>query len=455
MIDLLDKYILMAVDFVWGPVLVFLLFGGGVFLMLFSRGRTLKHFGLGFKLLFGFSDFGHSKDSEGQLSHFKALSNALAATVGLGNIAGVAVAVTQGGPGSIFWMWVSGIIGMNTKFFECTLSLLFRGRDVRGDVQGGPMYYIPKVLNNKLGVFLSFFFSAAGLIGVQAMFQTNQVASFLSAELSIAPIWIGLFFAIATGIILMGGLQRIATVTSAIVPTMCVIYVLSCLAIIFLNFEKVPEIFGLIFKEAFSFGAAFGGASGYAIMHAFKVGVKRGAFSNEAGTGTAPMAHGNAKTSEPVSEGLVAMIGPFIDTVIVCTLTALVILVSIDVSTLSGSIEGISLTAQAFEQNLGSVGKFLLGVSILFFGFSTMIGMANYNEKCWTFLFRDRGIFKRPLFIFTFCLMLFLGAIASVDLVVNLIDLGFGLMAYPNMIVVLIASPIVIKEIKNKLSFKN
>lgn len=452
MVELIDSAILAAVNFVWGPVLVALLFGGGVFLMLFSGGRALLHFGLGFKLLFGFSTFGHSETSEGQLSHFKALSNALAATVGLGNIAGVAVAVTQGGPGSIFWMWVSGLIGMNTKFFECTLSLIFRGRDVRGDVQGGPMYYIPKVLNNKLGVFLSFFFSAAGLIGVQAMFQTNQVASFLSAELSISTVWIGLFFAIATGIILTGGLQRIATVTSAIVPTMCVLYVLSCLVILAMNFEKVPEVFGLIFKEAFSFGAAFGGATGYAIMHAFKVGVKRGAFSNEAGTGTAPMAHGNAKTSEPVSEGLVAMIGPFIDTVIVCTLTALVILVSIDITSLSGDIEGISLTVEAFEKNLGFTGKVLLGISILFFGFSTMIGMANYNEKCWTFLFRDRWIFKRPMFIFTFCLMLFIGAIASIDIVVNFIDLGFGLMAYPNIIVVLIASPIVIKELKTKLS---
>lgn len=446
----IDSSVAYLVDLVWGPALVTLLFGGGVFLFLFSMGRPLLYFRTGLGLLFGWIHIGQDSESEGQLSHFKALTNALAATVGLGNIAGVAVAVTQGGPGSIFWMWVSGLVGMNIKFFECTLSMMFRKKDALGEIQGGPMYYIPQIFKNRVGVAAGVFFASAGLIGTQAMFQTNQVAGFLAAETGLHAGVFGIFLAAGAAVIMFGGLKRLAAFTSLVVPSMCFIYVLGCLAILIANASKVPEVFSLIFSEAFSFGAAFGGASGYAIAHAFKTGIKRGAFSNEAGTGTAPMAHGNAKTSEPLCEGLVAMIGPFIDTIVVCTMTALVILTSIDMSQLSGDVEGVSLTIQAFEGHLGFFGKLILGVSILFFGFSTILGMANYNEKCWNYLFQDRGFFKRPVFIFTFCLMLFIGSVGSVDFVVNLIDLGFGLMAYPNMIAVLVASPIVVREFNSK-----
>ncbi|MGH1468364.1 MAG: alanine/glycine:cation symporter family protein [Bdellovibrionales bacterium] len=439
------------VDLVWGSALVTLLFLGGVYLLLLSKGKALTYFGLGFRLLFGMSEFGHDKGSKGQLSHFKALSNALAATVGLGNIAGVAVAISQGGPGSLFWMWVSGFVGMNTKFFESTLSLLFRDTDANGEIQGGPMYYIPKVFKGKFGIYLGIFFAIVGLIGTQAMFQTNQLAGYLSSEASV-PTWLtGFVMATATAIVLFGGLKRIAQVTSTIVPAMCFLYVGACLAVLGSNFDKIPEVFMLIFTEAFSFSAVGGGVGGYAIVHAFKIGIKRGAFSNEAGTGTAPMAHGNAKTSEPVSEGLVAMLGPFIDTVIVCTMTALVILTSIDLSGLSGDVEGVSLTARAFKDSLGNVGVFILGVSIFFFSFSTMIGMANYNEKCWVYLFRDNRFLNRKTFVFVFCTMLFLGAVGSITDVVNFIDLGFGLMAYPNMLAVLVGAPLVIKELRLKL----
>jgi len=439
------------VDLVWGPALVSLLFLGGVYLTVRSGGHALKHFGLGFKLLFGLSDFGHDKNSEGQLSHFKALSNALAATVGLGNIAGVAVAISQGGAGSLFWMWVSGVVGMNIKFFESTLSIMFRSTDAHGEIQGGPMYYIPKVFNNKMGVCMGLFFAIAGLVGTQAMFQMNQLASYMQHEVAL-PAWgTGLIMSTATAVILFGGLKRIANVTSAIVPSMCVLYVGSCLVILALQFEKIPGVFSLIFSEAFSLSAVGGGVGGYAIVHAFKIGIKRGAFSNEAGTGTAPMAHGNAKTSEPVSEGLVAMIGPFIDTVVVCTMTALVILTSIDLNSLSGAVEGVSLTSRAFKNVLGSTGNLILGVSIFFFSFSTMIGMANYNSKCWTFLFGKYKFMNHRIFVVFFCAMLFVGAVSAVTDVVNLIDLGFGLMAYPNMIAVLFAAPLVIKELKLKL----
>ncbi len=449
--ETLSSLLSYSVDLVWGPALVTLLFVGGLYLLIISKGRALMYSGLGFKLLFGLSKFGQDEKSEGQLSHFKALSNALAATVGLGNIAGVAVAISQGGPGSLFWMWVSGFVGMNTKFFESTLSLLFRGRDSNGEVQGGPMYYIPKILKGKPGVYLGVFFAVAGLIGVQAMFQTNQLAGYLQNEINVAPWATGLVMATATAVVLFGGLKRIAQVTSAVVPTMCVLYVGTCLLIIILNIEKVPGVFSLIFSEAFSFKSVGGGVGGYAIMRAFRIGIKRGAFSNEAGTGTAPMAHGNAKTSEPVSEGLVAMIGPLIDTVVVCTMTALVILTTIDLSTLGGGVEGVDLTARAFKANLGSAGNFLLGVSIFFFSFSTMIGMANYNEKCWVYLFKDNRFLNRKVFVFVFCFMLFLGAVTAIKDVVNFIDLGFGLMAYANMFAVLVGAPLVLKELRLKL----
>ncbi len=439
------------VDLVWGPVLVALLFLGGVYLFVLSKGKALAHFGLAIRLLFGFSDFGKDKHAKGQLSHFKALSNALASTIGLGNIAGVALAISQGGPGSLFWMWVSGFIGMNTKFFESTLSLLFRGVDVKGQIQGGPMYYIPKVFKGSLGVYLGIFFAVVGLIGTQAMFQTNQLAGYLNLEAQV-PTWVtGMVMAIATAIILLGGLKRIAQVTSAVVPVMCILYVGACLTIIGMNIGKVLEVFILIFTEAFSFNAVGGGVGGYAIVHVFKVGIKRGTFSNEAGTGTAPMAHGNAKTSEPLSEGLVAMLGPFIDTVIVCTMTALVILTSIDLTTLNADIKGVLLTARAFQNNLGSFGVFILGLSIFFFSFSTMIGMANYNEKCWVYLFKNNRVLNNKVFIAMFSTMLFLGAIGTITDIINFIDLGFGLMAYLNMLAILFAAPLVIKELRLKL----
>jgi len=441
----------LLVDMVWGSALVSLLFLGGLYLTIRSRGRAFKHFGLGFKLLLGLSKFGHKEDSEGQLSHFKSLSNALAATVGLGNIAGVAVAITQGGAGSLFWMWVSGLVGMNIKFFESTLSLMFRSTDARGEIQGGPMYYIPKVINNRLGIWMGTSFAIFGLIGTQAMFQTNQLASYLEQETAL-PVWgTGVIMAVVTAIILFGGLKRIANVTSAVVPSMCILYVGSCLVILAIQIDKIPEVFSLIFSEAFSFTAVGGGVVGYAIVHAFKTGIKRGAFSNEAGIGTAPMAHGNAKTSEPVSEGLVSMLGPFIDTVVVCTMTALVILTSTDLSNLNGEVEGVALTSRAFKNVLGPMGNIILGVSIFFFSFSTMIGMANYNEKCWTFLFGKFKFMSHRKFVMVFCSMLFIGAVSAVGDVVNILDLGYGLMAYPNMIAVLIGAPIVIKELKAKL----
>ena len=450
--DVFSDAMAYLVDLVWGPQLVALLFWGGIYLFIRSKGQPLRRLGLGLKLAFGLSHFGVTKKSVGQLSHFQALSNALAATIGLGNIAGVAVAITQGGPGALLWIWVSGFIGMNTKFYESSLALMYRGKDALGEVQGGPMYYIPQIIKGRWGKILAIFFALAGLIGTQAMFQANQLASYLESEASLSPYLTGVFLAIFSGIVLMGGLKRIALVTSTLVPVMCVLYVFMSMGVIVLNYSKIPSIFYLIFSEAFSLESIGGGVLGYAIIQAFQIGIRRGGFSNEAGIGTAPMAHGNAKTSEPVSEGLVSMIGPLLDSVIVCTMTALVILLTTDLSQLDpNKTQGIQLTTEAFFSQYGYLGAIGLGICVFFFSISTVVGMSNYNEKCWLFIFRERFIFKKPLFIVTFCMFLFLAAIGNIEDVVNILDIGYGLMAYPNMLAVLLASALVTKEIRKKL----
>jgi len=449
---MIAEFIASLVDLVWGPHLVALLFFGGVYLFIRSKGRPLKSIGLAFKLALGLSDFGKDDKSAGQLSHFQALSNALAATIGLGNIAGVAVAITQGGPGALLWIWVSGFIGMNTKFYESTLALMFRGKDARGEVQGGPMYYIPQIIKGNWGKGLALFFAISGLIGTQALFQANQLASYLQSEVSVPPHYTGIFISVFAGIVLLGGLKRISQVTSTMVPLMCVIYVVMSIGVIVLNYSKVPSVFYLIFSEAFSAESIGGGVLGYAFIQAFQIGIKRGGFSNEAGVGTAPMAHSNAKTSEPVSEGLVSMIGPLLDSVIVCTMTALVILLTTDITRLDpNTTQGVKLTTDAFTSQYGLFGAIGLGICIFFFSLSTVVGMSNYNEKCWLFIFRERSIFKRPLFIAFFCSFLFLSSIISIDTVVNILDIGYGLMVYPNMLAVLVASSLVTKEIQKKL----
>ena len=436
---MISQFLAVLVDYAWGLPLVILLIGGGSYLLLVSRFIPLTGMKRALHLVLG--KYHHDNDArgKGQISHFQALCNALAATVGLGNIAGVAVAISQGGPGAIFWMWVAALIGMNTKFFECSLSVMFRGEDYRGEVQGGPMYVIEKALPSSMK-FLAIFFALCGLVGTMALFQVNQLSSYVHAEYGVAPILVGLASAIFVGYVLWGGVRRLAHVTSYLVPAMCLFYVICGLVILVINSEKVPYVLSRIFTEAFTGSAAFGGAVGVGLIQVLKIGVKRAAFSNEAGVGTAPMAHGNVKTAEPISEGLVAMLGPFLDTIIVCTITALVILTSLTPEAMSGS-SGILLTTKAFEAALPGFGKHFLGLAILLFSVTTMIGMANYNEKCWNFLFKGRSGFGETTFIIVFCLTLIIGSIATQDDVVNLLDSGYALMAVPNMIATVILAP--------------
>ncbi len=432
---MLSELLSQLVNYAWGLPLVLLLVGGGSALAIHSRFLPLRGFAHAFRLISGkFKHEGDESDS-GQISSFQALTTALSATVGLGNIAGVAIAISQGGPGAIFWMWVSALVGMNTKFYETVLAVMYRGRDYRNEVQGGAMYVLKKTFNRRFH-FLAYIFATCGLLGTLPLFQINQLSNYTASTYGISPWIVGLTCACVIAYVLRGGIQRLVKVTSSLVPFMCLFYVLCAVLIVFLNSERVPGVFAAIFREAFTGSAAFGGAMGIGFIEIMKLGVKRAAFSNEAGLGSAPMAHSNVKTSEPVSEGLVAMLGPFFDTIIICTLTALVILTSIEPGA-SSELSGLSLTMTAFESTLPGFGVHFLSLAALLFSFTTMVGTANYGEKCWNFLFRGRFIFKDNTFIFAYALMVLLGSIASADDVINIIDTSYAFMAWPNMIMVL------------------
>lgn len=430
---------------VWGtPLLIFLILAN-LILLYFSKLAPLK----GIKHAISLIGKKQTTDyTKGEISHFEALSNALAATIGLGNISGVAVAIYQGGAGAVFWMWIAAFLGMNTKFFECTLAVLYRGKNYKGEIDGGPMYYIENGLSRKFKP-LAFMFAICGIIGTLSLFQINQLSAFLNVQYGIENYITGIVFASLVLYILLGGLKRISQFTSKVVPLMSVLYFLICLIILVLNYDKILSTFASIFVEALTGKSITGGVLGYSIMHILKTGVKRAAFSNEAGIGTAPMAHGNAKTDEPISEGYVAMLGPLIDTIIVCTLTALTILVSMD-SAMEG-LNGINLTSFAFEKNLGSFGKNTLGIIILLFSFSTMIGMANYNRKCWNYLFKGKFLFKEKAFITYYVSSLVFGAMIKMSSVIDLIDIAYALMAIPNIIAALLLAP----KVREKLQIYN
>lgn len=430
-----------AVDFVWGmPLVIFLLSAGAYFLVL-SRGRTFFYVGHAFRLLFKGNP--HQK-GEGQISAWQALSNELAATIGLGNISGVAVAIVQGGPGAVFWMWIAAAVGMNTKFFECTLSVMKRGKDYRGETQGGPMYSL-MTLNKPWAKALAYLFTICGLVGTLSMFQINQLAHFFSSQYNVPQIGSGLLLAVVLAVILAGGLRRIAAVCGVFVPFMAIFYSAVSIFILLLNFDRVGDLFVSIFEHAFTGVAVWGGFSGKAVSEIMKVGLKRATFSNEAGLGTSAMAHSNVQTSEPVTEGFVASLSPFFDTIVGCTLTALVILLAYDPS-MAGQ-NGIQLSISAFNKSIPVWGVHFLGFAIFMFGFSTMIGCANYNQKCWDFLFRGRWGLGRKTFIVWYCLTIVVGSVLALEDVINIIDLGYGIMAVPNIVLLVYFSKDITREI--------
>ncbi|MEZ5064798.1 MAG: sodium:alanine symporter family protein [bacterium] len=426
-----DAFWAAAVDLAWGLPLVVLLIGAGLYFSVFGRFTPLRRLGHAFRVLRG--DFDDASDP-GQITHFQALTSALSATLGMGNIAGVAIAVATGGPGAVFWMWVAGLVGMATKFFTCTLAVLYRKPDSHGVPQGGPMYWIEVGLGRHWR-FLGYLFSIFGMIGCLALFQINQLASILENDWQIPRWGTGTVAAVLVGIVILGGITRVGRVTSKIVPFMAILYVGAALVIILRNAGDIPAIFGAIVSSAFGGQAILGGAAGVTMKEALVTGVRRAAFSNEAGMGTAPLAHGAAKTDEPVREGLVAMLGPFIDTNIVCTLTALVIL---GAGGGVGGDDGVLLTAAAFEQGLPGAGRLILTLVILLFSMSTLISYSYYSQKCAIYVFGERWGAR---YEWIYLASIVVGAVWAQDLVINLLDTAFAMMAIPTVLSTLILSP--------------
>lgn len=435
----------------WGLPLVYLLVGGGLFFMIYSRFAPFKYFKHALEILRGKYD---DPADPGDISHFEALSSALAATVGMGNISGVAVAIFMGGPGALFWMWVSAFVGMATKFFTCTLAILYRGHDSAGDLQGGPMYVIEEGLGKKWKP-LAALFAIAGMFGPLPIFQANQLTQILRDTIYIPQGWVeadaaltgnlltGLVLVGLVSLVIFGGIKRIGKVTSKLVPAMVVIYVTCVLAILAMHITEIPYYLKLIVTDAFTGQSVMGGAVGSLIV----IGIQRGVFSNEAGIGTEELAHGAAKTNEPVREGLVAMLGPSIDTILTCTMTALAILVTgVWQST---EANGVTLTLNAFNEALPSVGTYLLVICVVCFAISSMLTYSYYGTKCLGYLI---GAERQQWYNYFYVLSIIFGTVASIDAVINLIDGMFALMAIPTMISSLILAPKVMEAARSYFS---
>ena len=443
--DIINNFFAELSNFLWGNFGVAnLVIGGGVFFLIYSRLTPFRYFKHAFEVLLGKHD---DPNDEGQISHFQALSTALSSTVGIGNIAGVAVAISLGGPGALFWMWISAIVGMATKFFTCSLGIMYRGYDSDNVLQGGPMYVIEQGMGKKFK-FLSYWFSFAGLVGCLSLLQANQLTQIMSDYIVKSfdieqsfnlNLMIGIIIAILVSSVIFGGLSRIAEVASKIVPFMVVVYLLSGLFIVLSNASSIPAIFSNIFLSAFNGSSVAGGFAGTAIV--ISQGFRRAAFSNEAGMGTEVMAIGASKNNQPIKSGLVAMIGPLIDTIIVCTITGLVILLSSE--WIEGTYSGVSLTQKSFSNYLGLAGDYILIFSVATFTLSTMFGYSYYGCKCASYLFGTNSKFYYRIF---YVLTLVIGSVLSLDLAVNIVDAMFALMAFPTMISALYLAPNIKKE---------
>lgn len=437
MLENIGQLIIKISDGIWGAPILILLLGGGFYFLIYSRLAPLLYIGHAIKILTGKYD---DPDEPGQLRHYQALSTALAGTVGMGNISGVAVAITMGGPGAIFWMWVSALLGVSTKFFTCSLAVMFRGKDSAGEIQGGPMYFITEGLGKNWKP-VAIFFSIAGMIGVSPLFQANQLTQMIrdvvlipnNFEVSfLSNLITGIVISIIVGVVVIGGIKRIGNVTGRVVPLMVVVYTVTVLYIIISNSTQIIPAFQTIFHDAFTGDAVLGGSLGAIII----TGVRRAAFSNEAGLGTAPMAHGAAKTSEPIREGLVAMLGPIIDTIIVCTMTALAIIITN--TWVESSADGITLTAQAFDASIPVYGKYILAVCVIFFSMSTMFAFPYYGVKCLGFV---AGAKYQNIYNYLFVLVVIVGAVSNLKFIIGLIDIAFALMAFPTIIATVLLSP--------------
>lgn len=432
--------------FIWGPFTLILILGTGIFLSLGLKGFTLTYIAVAFKQLFSKEE----DSSSGEISSFQSLTTALSATVGTGNIAGVATAIFVGGPGAIFWMWVSAVFGMATKFAEAFLAIKYREKNELGETIGGPMYYIKNGLTSKFIVF-AYLFATAGMIaalGIGNGVQVNSVSQVINNEFGFSTFSIGIVIAILVALVILGGIKSIGNITSKLVPIMSLVYILGGLLIIILNANQVGYVFNLIVTSAFTTTAATGGFAGATVWMALRYGVARGVFSNEAGLGSSPIAHAAAKTNNPVKQGMISMLEPLIDTLIVCTITAFVILMS---NQWVGEINGAVLTVASFE-NLLANGKYIVIFGLILFSFSTIIGWSYYGEKCVEFLFGSGVIiYYRILWI----VIIPVAASIELNLMWLIADIMNGLMSIPNLIALILLAPVIFRQTSESIgSFK-
>ena len=436
---LIEQYLNAFSSFMWGMPLVILLVGGGVFFMVYSRFLPYRHFGHAIGILRGKYS---SETDNGDISHYEALATALSGTLGLGNITGVALAITIGGPGAIFWMWITAVVGVATKFFTASLAIMYRGYDSKGHLQGGPMYVIREGMGKKW-LPLAWMFAICGLFGTLPVFQANQLVQVMRDVFAIPAgltsandhftfdLMVGISLSVIIGFIVVGKIQRIASITSKVVPLMVVFYFAVTAVLLSMNYESIPAMLKLIVTDAFSGNSVAGGVIGAVIM----IGVQRGAFSNEAGIGTESMAHGAAKTNKPTREGLVAMVGPVVDTLIVCTCTALAILVS---GVWKGDASGVTLTIQAYELAFPGFGSYILSIMVFFLSTSTILTFWYYGTKCAGFVF---GAEREHYYIWVYLGLITIGSVASLKAVIGFLDGMYAMMAIPTMISTLVLAP--------------
>lgn len=422
--------------FVWGPVMLTLLLGTGIFLTIGLKGMTISHIPYAFKQLFK----GRQGSGDGEISPFNALMTSLSSTIGMGNIAGVATAIGLGGPGALFWMWCAAFVGMATKYAEAVLAVNYRETDEAGRKVGGPMYYIKNGLGDKwkwLGGAFALFGSLAGF-GLANTVQSNAVSQVLETNFNVPTVISGIVMAVLVGGVLLGGIKRIASVAGKLVPFMAALYMTATFIILVMNAPAIPAAIILVVDSAFNGAAATGGFAGATLMLALRMGIARGIFSNEAGLGSAPIAHAAAETNSPVRQGTIAMLGTFIDTLIICTMTGLVLIVT---GVWSGEPQGAAMTLAAFNGAL-PYGDIILSLCVALFAFTTMLGWSYYGERCAEFLLGPRVITPfRVLWV----IGIFVGTQMSLELVWKMTDALNGLMAIPNLIALLLLSPIVFK----------
>lgn len=434
-------------DFVWGPPLLLLLVGTGVYFTLRLGVFQVSKLPTAFRLIFSSDQSG-----QGDVSSFAALCTALAATVGTGNIVGVATAITTGGPGALFWMWVAAFFGMATKYAEGFLAIKYRTKDANGQAAGGPMHYITLEMGQKwkpLAVFFAISGVLVALLGMGTFSQVNSIASSMSASFGLAPQLVSIVTAISIAFFIFGGIEKISDVSTKIVPFMAILYVLASVIVLALHWDQLLPTIAMVLTSAFTPAAAVGGFAGATVQQAIQRGIARGVFSNESGLGSAPIAAAAAKSDNPVEQGLISMTGTFIDTLIICTLTGLTILV-----TGQWSIEGLAgapLTQAAFSTVFGQPGVLALTISLVLFAYTTILGWSYYGERCIEFLFGTKAILPYRL---VFVAMVALGGFLKLDLIWTIADIVNGLMALPNLIALLALSPVIIKETRQYFAKK-